>query len=52
MFQNLVWATGTISFVIPFDAGALISSWILLTSAIGGALISANMVIVSVNAGA
>ena len=50
MIQNLVWATGYNTFAIPLAAGALYAWGVLLTPAIGAALMSASTVIVAINA--
>jgi Cu2+-exporting ATPase len=50
MFQNLLWATGYNAFAIPLAAGVLATYGILLSPAIGAALMSASTVIVAINA--
>ncbi len=50
MVQNLLWATGYNAFAIPLAAGALYAWGILLTPAMGAALMSASTVIVAINA--
>jgi Cu2+-exporting ATPase len=50
MLQNLGWATGYNIFAIPLAAGALYSFGILLSPAIGAALMSLSTVIVAINA--
>ncbi|WP_367883896.1 HAD-IC family P-type ATPase [Thermococcus peptonophilus] len=51
MVQNLAWATGYNSFAIPLAAGVLYSYGILLSPALGGALLmSMSTVIVAINA--
>lgn len=50
MLQNLGWATGYNIFAIPLAAGALYSMGILLSPALGAALMSLSTVIVAVNA--
>lgn len=50
MIQNLVWATGYNVFAIPLAAGALYSWDVLLSPAIGAALMAASTVIVAINA--
>lgn len=50
MRQNLLWATGYNIFAIPLAAGVLYSQGILLTPAIGAALMSLSTVIVAINA--
>jgi len=50
MIQNLLWATGYNAFAIPLAAGVGYSWGILLTPAIGAALMSLSTVIVAINA--
>lgn len=50
MIQNLLWATGYNTFAIPLAAGVAYPWGILLTPAIGAALMSASTVIVAINA--
>jgi Cu2+-exporting ATPase len=50
MIQNLVWATGYNAFAIPLAAGALYSWGVLLSPALGAALMAASTVIVAINA--
>lgn len=50
MLQNLLWATGYNALAIPIAAGILYGYGILLTPAIGAALMSASTVIVAINA--
>lgn len=50
MVQNLLWATGYNSFAIPLAAGVAIGYGIILTPAVGAALMSASTVIVAINA--
>ncbi len=50
MIQNLVWATGYNAFAIPLAAGAAYSWGVLLSPAIGAALMAASTVIVAINA--
>jgi len=50
MIQNLVWATGYNAFAIPLAAGVLYKYGILLTPAMGAALMSLSTVIVAINA--
>jgi P-type Cu2+ transporter len=50
MIQNLVWATGYNVVAIPLAAGALFAWGVLLTPALGAALMAASTVIVAVNA--
>jgi Cu2+-exporting ATPase len=50
MVQNLVWATGYNAFAIPLAAGALYTYGVLLSPAVGAALMSLSTVIVAINA--
>jgi len=50
MIQNLFWATGYNVIAIPLAAGALFAWGVLLTPAVGAALMSVSTVIVAVNA--
>ncbi len=50
MVQNLWWATGYNVFAIPLAAGALAFAGIVLSPAVGAALMSLSTVIVAVNA--
>ncbi len=50
MLQNLGWATGYNIFAIPLAAGVLFPVGILLSPAVGAALMSLSTVIVAVNA--
>ena len=50
MIQNLVWATGYNIVAIPLAAGALYSWGVLLSPALGAALMAASTVIVAINA--
>jgi len=50
MIQNLVWATGYNVVAIPLAAGALYAFGVLLTPALGAALMAASTVIVAINA--
>ncbi|MDP2240162.1 MAG: copper-translocating P-type ATPase [Burkholderiales bacterium] len=50
MIQNLVWATGYNVVAIPLAAGALYAWGVLLTPALGAALMAASTVIVAINA--
>ena len=50
MVQNLAWATGYNVIAIPLAAGALYSFGILLSPALGAALMSLSTVIVAINA--
>ena len=50
MIQNLAWATGYNVIAIPLAAGVLYSIGILLSPAVGAALMSLSTVIVAINA--
>lgn len=50
LVQNLLWATGYNVLAIPLAAGAAISLGIVLSPAVGAALMSLSTVIVAVNA--
>lgn len=50
MVQNLAWATGYNAFAIPLAAGVLAGAGILLSPAVGAALMSLSTVIVAINA--
>jgi Cu2+-exporting ATPase len=50
MFQNLLWATGYNSFAIPLAAGVAINYGIVLSPAVGAALMSISTIIVAINA--
>ncbi|MFK7780350.1 MAG: copper-translocating P-type ATPase [Candidatus Gracilibacteria bacterium] len=50
MVQNLFWATGYNIFVIPLAAGVLYGYGIIISPAIGAALMSLSTVIVAINA--
>jgi len=50
MVQNLAWATGYNVIAIPLAAGVLFSFGILLSPALGAALMSLSTVIVAINA--
>lgn len=50
MVQNLFWATGYNVFAIPLAAGVLMGYGILISPAIGAALMSFSTVIVAINA--
>lgn len=50
MIQNLFWATGYNIIAIPLAAGALYSYGILISPAIGAALMSLSTIIVAINA--
>ncbi len=50
MVQNLIWATGYNIFAIPLAAGVLAGYGILLSPAVGAALMSLSTVVVAVNA--
>ncbi len=50
MVQNLLWATGYNAVAIPLAAGLLLPLGILLSPAIGAALMSISTIIVAINA--
>jgi len=50
MIQNLLWAAGYNVIAIPLAAGVLISAGILLSPAVGAALMSLSTIIVAINA--
>jgi Cu2+-exporting ATPase len=50
MAQNLLWATGYNAFAIPLAAGAAYAWGLLLSPALGAALMSLSTVIVAINA--
>jgi Cu2+-exporting ATPase len=50
MIQNLAWATGYNVIAIPLAAGVLVGMGVLLSPAVGGALMSASTIIVAINA--
>lgn len=50
MVQNLIWATGYNTFAIPLAAGVFYKYGILLSPAMGAALMSISTVIVAINA--
>lgn len=50
MIQNLVWATGYNVVAIPLAAGVLYTWGVVLTPAVGAALMGASTVIVAINA--
>lgn len=50
MIQNLAWATGYNAFAIPLAAGALYAWGVVLSPAVGAALMAASTVIVAINA--
>jgi P-type Cu2+ transporter len=50
MLQNLAWATGYNVFAIPLAAGVLFPLGIILSPAVGAALMSLSTVIVAINA--
>jgi Cu2+-exporting ATPase len=50
MIQNLIWATGYNAFAIPLAAGALYAWGVILSPALGAALMAASTVIVAINA--
>lgn len=50
MIQNLLWATGYNAFAIPLAAGVLIKFGVLISPAIGAALMALSTIIVAINA--
>jgi Cu2+-exporting ATPase len=50
MIQNLFWATGYNVIAIPLAAGVGISAGILLSPAVGAAVMSVSTIIVAINA--
>ena len=50
MMQNLIWATGYNVVALPLAASVLYHWGILLSSAIGGALIAVSTIVVAINA--
>jgi Cu2+-exporting ATPase len=50
MIQNLYWATGYNVIAIPLAAGALYAWGVVLSPAVGAALMAASTVIVAINA--
>jgi Cu2+-exporting ATPase len=50
MIQNLLWAAGYNIVAIPLAAGVLYAWGVLLTPALGAALMAASTVIVAINA--
>jgi len=50
MIQNLVWATGYNAFAIPLAAGVMYNYGVLLSPAMGAALMAVSTVIVAINA--
>jgi Cu2+-exporting ATPase len=50
MIQNLFWATAYNVIAIPLAAGALYNYGILISPAIGAALMSLSTIIVAINA--
>jgi Cu2+-exporting ATPase len=50
MIQNLIWATGYNVVAIPLAAGVLYSAGILLSPAIGAAVMAVSTVVVAINA--
>ncbi|MBK1702191.1 copper-translocating P-type ATPase [Thiococcus pfennigii] len=50
MIQNLLWATGYNAFAIPLAAGVASGAGVVLTPAVGAALMSLSTVIVAINA--
>jgi len=50
MIQNLIWATAYNAIAIPLAAGALFFAGVLISPAVGAALMSLSTVIVAINA--
>jgi Cu2+-exporting ATPase len=50
MVENLVWATGYNVLAIPLAAGVLAGAGVVLSPAVGAALMSVSTIIVAVNA--
>jgi cation transport ATPase len=50
MIQNLIWATGYNIIALPLAAGVLYNQGIMISPAVGAALMSLSTVIVAVNA--
>lgn len=50
MIQNLAWATGYNVVTIPLAAGVLYNQGVLLSPAIGAALMTVSTVVVAINA--
>jgi Cu2+-exporting ATPase len=50
MVQNLVWGTGYNVVAVPLAAGVLAWAGVILSPAVGAALMSASTIIVAVNA--
>ncbi|WP_299700564.1 copper-translocating P-type ATPase [uncultured Pontibacter sp.] len=50
MIQNLIWATGYNVIALPLAAGVLYSQGIMISPAVGAALMSLSTVIVAINA--
>ncbi len=50
IIQNLIWATGYNAVAIPLAAGVLYNDGILISPAIGAALMSLSTIIVAINA--
>ncbi|MBD3193838.1 MAG: copper-translocating P-type ATPase [Candidatus Lokiarchaeota archaeon] len=50
MIQNLFWATGYNVIAIPLAAGILLNQGIIITPAVGAALMSVSTIIVAINA--
>ena len=50
MVQNLAWATGYNAVTIPLAAGVLYKEGIVLSPALGAALMSLSTVIIAINA--
>ena len=49
MIQNLIWATGYNVVALPFAAGVLYNQGIMVSPAVGAALMSLSTVIVAIN---
>ena len=50
MIQNLIWATGYNLVALPLAAGVLYSQGIMISPAVGAALMSLSTIIVAINA--
>jgi P-type Cu2+ transporter len=50
MVQNLIWATGYNVVAIPLAAGVLYGIGVVLSPAVGAAVMAASTVIVAINA--
>jgi Cu2+-exporting ATPase len=51
MIQNLIWATGYNVIALPLAAGVLYKDGILLSPAVGAALMTVSTIVVAINAG-